>query len=255
MTTKSEWEQANRELLAQLRAKLGDPPTAEEMLAYSRGELSEEQAARVRELLVAYPDLARAYTEPFPDAPQPGDADYLSDEEVAASWEALKQRRAAANAPSRARILSFRSMPTAIAAVLALVFAGLFAQAEMRARRYQEELSRPLVVGDEVKLSPSTPTRGGEEPPKTVETDGGAYRFAPRLSGVREFYGHYRIEIVDRADQRVMWSDTTAKRRRDDSFDLIVPRRFLPPGDYEIRISGIHHKDHLLGVFDFRIPR
>ncbi|HYO75589.1 MAG TPA: hypothetical protein VE010_03935, partial [Thermoanaerobaculia bacterium] len=71
MTTKAEWQAINRELTAEQRRTL-EPPTAEELHAYFHGELEESEMERVRDLLVAYPDLARMYTEPFPtDEPAP----------------------------------------------------------------------------------------------------------------------------------------------------------------------------------------
>ena len=51
MTTKTEWQAVNQALMADDRRRVGEPPAAEEALAYMRGELSEEEAVRVRERL------------------------------------------------------------------------------------------------------------------------------------------------------------------------------------------------------------
>src|ERR1043165_304475 len=72
MTNKSEWQEANRRVMAEQREKLGEPPTADEMLAYSRGELSESEEERIRDLLVAYPELSRMYAAPFAEEAEPG---------------------------------------------------------------------------------------------------------------------------------------------------------------------------------------
>src|SRR5436309_6784429 len=93
MTTKSELSAANRDLIAEKRASLGDPPSAEEMLAYTRGELAPGEEARIRELLIAYPDLARTLTAPFPEGAEPDHPDYLSEHEFARHWKALQKRR------------------------------------------------------------------------------------------------------------------------------------------------------------------
>ncbi|HEX7152541.1 MAG TPA: hypothetical protein VF618_13720 [Thermoanaerobaculia bacterium] len=57
MITKNEWDEAIDDYLAAERERLGPPPTAEELAAYRRGALSEEGAARVRALLVCWPDV------------------------------------------------------------------------------------------------------------------------------------------------------------------------------------------------------
>jgi hypothetical protein len=88
MTDKTEWQEANRRLMAEQRQKLGDPPTAEEMLAYSRGEMSAEEEERIRELLVAYPELARMNSAPFPEEAEAG----VSKEAIRDGWNDVQRR-------------------------------------------------------------------------------------------------------------------------------------------------------------------
>src|SRR5437868_3760360 len=52
MATRTDWEAAAKALMASERERLGGPLTVAEVDAYYRGELPEEQAARVRALLV-----------------------------------------------------------------------------------------------------------------------------------------------------------------------------------------------------------
>src|SRR6476659_9263771 len=118
MANKSDWQKAGRRLTAELRQKLGDPPTAEELLAYSRGELSESEEDRIRDLLVAYPELARMYGAALPDEPEPG----VSDKEIAAGLQDAKRRLGIPTPHRRA----WNYIPTTIAAALALVFFGLY---------------------------------------------------------------------------------------------------------------------------------
>src|SRR6185436_10982736 len=103
-----------------------------------------EAAERVRAWLVCNPDLARALMQPFPanDA-EPGDPDFLSQEELAKHWASLQQRIQVPVTTSAFRLLQFPSRWTALAAALALVFAGLYWQAESRARRLDRELHEP----------------------------------------------------------------------------------------------------------------
>ncbi len=60
MTNKSDWQTASRQLMAEQREQLGPPPTGEEIRAYKAGELTLAEADRIRDLLVAYPEVALA---------------------------------------------------------------------------------------------------------------------------------------------------------------------------------------------------
>lgn len=57
MITKHDWDDALDAWTAGERERLGGPPAAEEIVAYRNGELSRADAARVRALLVYYPEL------------------------------------------------------------------------------------------------------------------------------------------------------------------------------------------------------
>ena len=91
MITKSDFDAVFQRMTEEERAK-NQPPTSEEMLAYTRGELSEDDAEAFRERVMAYPELVRMLAEPFPEPAQPGDADYLSEHEFARLWRAPAAR-------------------------------------------------------------------------------------------------------------------------------------------------------------------
>jgi hypothetical protein len=63
---KHEWDEALDAWVEQERERLGGPPTPEEVVAYTRGELSDADAERVRALLVYYPELTSLL---IPDGP------------------------------------------------------------------------------------------------------------------------------------------------------------------------------------------
>src|SRR5947199_81487 len=67
MIRKNDWETVLVRLNAEEHEDLGLPPTTEEMLAFDEGRLSAEETERVRRLLVAYPELARALAQPVPE--------------------------------------------------------------------------------------------------------------------------------------------------------------------------------------------
>ena len=252
MTDKSEWQEANRELLAEARGKFGAPPTAEEMLAYSRGELPESEEERVRELLVAYPELARMYSEPFPDEPQPGDPDYLTGEQVAARFKALRPAAVPERAARRGRPVFFSYVPTAIAAVLALVFFGLFVQAERRARYYAQQGQTPRMLATPQELDPDG--NRGPSAATMLRRDGEAYLLKPRLiNQVR--HPHYQLELRD-ASGKVLWANKTAQPDEDDAFQLVVPHSFLREGEtYRLSIYGVDGETREeVGSYALRVP-
>jgi hypothetical protein len=248
MTDKSEWQELNRRLMAEQREKLGDPPTAEEMLAYSRGELSEMEEERIRELLVSYPELARAYAAPFPDEWHAGNPASPPDAKTLQSWSDLQRRLGVL--PARRERARFRQyVPTSIAAALALVFFGLYVQAEGRARQLERQ---PAILGEPHRLEPGG-SRGPADTTTLNDEGGEAYLLEPHLiNQVR--YANYRIELYDR--NRAIWTSHTDQPNADDVFKVVIPHEFLRAGErYQLRISGLDgRKATLLGAFDLAAP-
>ena len=234
MITKSEWQAVNRQLMAEDRQRLGEPPTAEEILAYTRGELSPEDETRVRERLVCHPDLVRALAVPFPAEPaKPGDPDYLSEDEFAKHWEVLQKRM------RPHRVVRFPHAWTAIAAACAIVFGALFWQAEWRARRLAKELNEPRVAWEEYVL-PAEGQRGGGNATAVLPAEGDTVLLRAPVYN-QPHYAGYRLEIVDPSatPPRVLWSSTGVRRSDDDTFDILVPRAFLRPGRYQVVLYGV----------------
>lgn len=260
MTNKSEWQEANRELIAEQRRKLGDPPTAEEMLAWSRGELSESEEERIRDLLVAYPELARMYSEPFPEEPRPGDPDHVSEDEVRAGWNALQQRlpkRSDSTLPvrdeaQRGRVVFMHYVPTAMAAMLALVFFGLFVRAEGRARYHAAQGQQPRILGAPQELDPDG--NRGPSAPTMLRKDGDAYLLKPHLIN-QMVYPHYKIELRDAKDASI-WTNHTARPDEDDAFQIVVPHTFLREGEtYRLIIFGVDGETSKeVGTYDLSVP-
>jgi hypothetical protein len=259
MIEKSEWQSANRELAAEDRRRLGDPPTAEEMLAYSRGELSEAEEERIQDLLVAYPELARMYSAPFAEEPRPGDADAVRPDEVAAGWDDLQRRLGTTERVSQpaetegGRVIAFRRyLPTAVAAALALVFFGLFVQSESRARYHARQAALPRLLGAPQELTPGG-TRGPGGTATMLRKDGEAYLLKPRLiNEVR--YPHYQIELRDAGDAAI-WTNKTAHADEDDAFQIVIPHTLLRDGEhYRVLIFGADGtRRELVGEYKVRV--
>jgi hypothetical protein len=245
MITKSEWRAVSRQVMADEGRKLGDPPTAEEMLAYSRGQLTPEEEARVRERLVCHPDLVRTLTVPFPtEGAEPGDPDFLPDEEFARHWASLRKRMKPRTERDAGRVLQFTRVFAAIAATLAVVFGAMLWEANRRAKL-------PQVWEDQV-LYPDG-ARGPEAAP-VLTAQGESIVLLTPLHGAH--YDRYRLELVDLDTNRVVWKKPAPRVRDTDSFVIVIPRVFLSPGRYQVAVYGSGpEREQQVGTYSFRVPR
>jgi hypothetical protein len=228
MITKSELQSASRELIAEAQKNIGPPPTDAEILAYSLGKLSEVDEERVREWLVANPDLARMYGEPFPEEPK---VDAVPAE--------------------RGGVVYLRQVLTSVAAVLALVFGALYWQAEIRIGELKRQVSRPLALGEKTQLFPDG--RRGVGGPTPLPKEGDAYHLVITLIN-QPYYDHYRIDLIRAGGSAPVWSITDVPRQDDDSFELVVPHAAIPPGTYQLFVFGLDGKGELqLGSYRLRV--
>ena len=244
MITKSEWQAINRQLMSDDRRNAGDPPAAEEMLAYTRGELTAEQEASVRERLVCHPDLVRTLTEPFPtEGASPGDADYMPDEEFARHWASM-QKRIRRKDPRNGRVLQFWRISTALAAALALTFSVLF----IRAR---SKLNEPQAITDIQELS-SDAHRGPAD--VQVLAHGDRVLLVAPLIGPRE-HEQYRLDIRDVQSNRSVWKSEPLRVSDEQPLAIVVSGRFLQPGKYKIIVLGISgSREEEVATYSLRVP-
>jgi hypothetical protein len=246
MNTKSDWQTVNEQLMAENRRRLGEPPTDDEILAYTRGELSVEEEERMREHLVCHPELLRALAVQFPaEGAAPGDPDSITDEEWPAHWAALQKRMV------RGRVVDFRRHAwTALAAVVALAFAGLYWQAEWKARR-------PHVIAGEVTLL-SDARRGPAGPPQTLahwlDESGHSVVLTAVVSDPQE-HDAYRVAILDANGSRALWRSERVQPRDDQRVAIVVPRSFLLPGNYRIVLYGLEgSREETLAIYSVHVP-
>jgi len=227
----------------QLQTHFHEPPTSDEMLAYQRGEMSDEERARFRDRLIEYPELVRTLLAPFPEAAEPGDDDYMSDAEFDRHFAAMQKRM------PRGALVHFWPAMTAIAATLALVFGALLWQSQMKQR-----MPHVSVVEDDYIMS--GPTRGAEEEPKMIQARGGEYVIVPVIMDQRLFET-YRIEMRDTGvtPPRSLWSMAGFRRTHDSTVIVTVPRAFLGPGTYQLVLSGtLGAHEEPIGTYSIRIP-
>jgi len=219
MLNEFEWQAVREALAAGDRAKLGEPPTAEELLAYERGELSEEAAARVRLLLVAYPELARAFATPFPSEGE------LPDDAVDRQWKAFR-----ATNETGAKVLPFWRAVAAIAAALAVIFGAMLWQKH-------NELLQPRVFAETYILTPDG-RRGPGQQHYTITTKGDSVLLVVSIVGPAD-YDTYRLELVRAGSQKRIWSSGPLPATETNSFDVVVPAAVLAPGTYSIVAYGV----------------
>jgi len=189
---------------------------------------------------VAYPELARMYGAPFPGEPEPS----ISQEDTAAGLQEVKQRLGISTPPLRRM---WHYIPTTIAAALALVFFGLYVQADIRARNHVS----PLVLGEPQELD-SDPNRGPAAA-TVLRKDGEAYLLKPLLLN-QPRYPHYSIELHDA--KNALWTSHSVEPDENDAFQIVIPHSFLRAGStYQLRIFGIDGETRRsVGSYDVMVP-
>lgn len=222
MMNASDWRAVRDELIAGDRATLGAPPTVDELLAYERGELSEEAAAHVRQRLIAYPDLARAFAAPFPS----DDAE-LPDDVVDRQWKAFRAR---AGGETGGRVLQFWRGFAAIAATLAVVLGAMLWQ-------QHAALLQPRVLPEPHVLTPDG-SRGGTSSHYAIAPSGDAVLLVVPIVGAAD-YEQYRLELVRGESHERIWSSAPLRPTPNNTFDVEVPSRALAPGTYQVTAYGL----------------
>ena len=247
MITKSDWQAVAR----QLREEAGAPPTAEEVLAFTRGELSPAEEASVRERLVCHPDLMRTLTAPFPaEGAKRGDPDYMTDAEYEFHWASLRRKMqrsappAIASGPGRA--LHIWRFAAAIAAAIAVVLGASLWQANLK-------LAEPRIVSEQQVIFPDG-RRGGNQQAAVLSERGDSVLLVIPLIEQTE-YQRYRLELVDTASRNSIWKSQPLAQRDDETFTLLVSRRSLKPGTYEVVVSGLTGEtEEKIATYSVRVP-
>lgn len=221
MINRSAWQAVRDSLIAGDRAKLGDPPTVEQLLAYERGELSKDDAEHVQKLLVAYPELARAYVTSFPD-----DDASLPDDVIDRQWQAFQRSGA-----SKGRVLQFWQGVAAIAATLAIVFGVML-------WREKGELLQPRLVSEPAILTPDGSRGLTNKPHYTITTNGDPVLLLVPIVGPLD-YETYRLDLVRSESHAHVWLSPTLQATNSNSFYIEIPSRALPSGTYQVIAYGL----------------
>lgn len=276
MIKRDVWEAAYRELIEDGRKRLGEFPSVETLLAYSRGDLDPEQTARIQEFLAYYPDLARALVAPFPSPEEirPGDPDYLPDDILEQDWNAIQARLgggpvvvAPLAAKSGKRLWSeigaafsnlFRGPRLAVAMSLALavVFGFIAFRAELQIQRLSRELATPRINPEHRLLLPDGERdASGEETPIRLRSTADHYLLTPTLVHLPS-YPDYRLRIFEISGHREkeIWR-ADGLRPEGNSFTVWMPHALLTSGDrHRLEIAGMRAgKPTLLATYTIEL--
>ena len=254
MVNRSDWETAYRDVIERGRERVGDPPTPEQLVAWSRGELPESEAERIRELLAYYPDLAEALAED--DEAVEDEAPILTREQLTMDWELLLQQRMSPSvspqiaAATRATAASRMWIIGALAP--ALLFAALFVQSRFTIRDLRQQLAQPRKNVERVVLLENV-TRGGTSTvPVSLQESTEHVVLALTVTDVvqaRAF--RVRLRALDAAPERLVW-ESSVSRDRDGTFSIVIPRSFLTSRTYAVELYG---DGRAIATYDFWLAR
>jgi hypothetical protein len=222
MITNDDWNAALDSWVAAERERLGGLPSIDEVVACVRDELPDGEAERVRALLVYYPELTQLLEESMP-----------VEERGEARWHWR------------------RPMSVAAGVVIALL-SGAVVESRWEIAKLHRD---PYVHESRHELRPARLRGGALPPPYELPAGEERYLLAPMLIAQAEEYRDYRIELVDVAAERVIWT-TSGVQPVNGVFELSIPRRFLRETSYQLNVYGLAGGEaHALESFRFRVPR
>jgi len=222
MAEQPEWNTLYRRLIAERRTNGGEPPTADEVEALFAGDLTDDEAARVRARLVYYPEMVRVMTAEEP----PEDVRILTDDEMREDWAAI-QKRIAAPLPIPIRPKR-RYLPYATAAIFTLVALSI----AYIASRTSSTPGKPPLVAQRIErreLRPDAILRGGESAPAVALAAADQY-VLELLTSNETSNDSYRIEIIDRETNHVSWTRSGLRGGPSGAFEISVSGAVLRPG-------------------------
>lgn len=247
MIGKNEWEAATRELIAKGRADAGPPPTFEQVEALSRGELSDEEAERVREVLSHYPDMLRILTEPFPT-----DAEgVLTEEELAADLASIRSRIGRAPAkpiPFPPRQSSARVFAFAAGFIVAIAIGSL---AIWRFTSEPRSSQTKVIFADGIRGG----TRGplDQAPAQLFTTTDYNLQLVFRARGQTPEARLGLFDISAEAPKHV-WSREQIQQQADGTYPVDLPTGDLEPGLYRLELFDLGTNEPL-ATYTFRLSK
>jgi AcrR family transcriptional regulator len=223
------------ERLAREEEAKGDPeehPSVETLTAYHANELSPGENARIQEHLAACRRCAEIVLDfdSFLAAPA-GEPEVASFEE-AAEWRRLRERireEGAVPEAKRASIPASWKTAYALAAVLFLAVVGLSFYSLSLRRELEQSVSGLKI------LTLNAGDMRGEEP--EIHAIRLPHLLEIRVSPAGPAYPEYRVEVMDSGGRRL--HDMSIGEEGDLGLTILLPKRFLPPGNYRFELFGV----------------
>jgi hypothetical protein len=223
-------------VLRQLALKAGKVlvrhPTPEALIAYEAGDLPPNDARQIGEHFVhcrECPELLLDYRRFIASSAGKGSLE----PDVATAWLKLRRRVTRERSPGRLR----RRAPWIVRASCLLLLAALTVLSfwVQRLRHEVRRLGEPQVNLPVESLAPPAQKEGWV---RRIAVPAGAERFLVTITPPEgPPAAVYRLEIRT-SDGRFLWSADRLARGVDGSFAVGLSRRFLPGGEYRIRLLG-----------------
>lgn len=224
--------------------------TADELVAYRGGQLSQDEKERVQEHLAACPDCTSLLLDlaVFQEEAGPSASEF----EVAAVWRGVRQRAAESKERVVPRPPRSPRWLQALAASLLVATAALSFRAVTLERRLAEA-SRPE-INTPVEDLRAPVARGAAPAPVTVTLEPGMRLFTLVLvPASRQDYPDYEVTLL-RAGGSEVWTGRGFRKNRFGSFSLTLSRGLAGSGEYLVRLSGLEGDRRIsLGEYDLRI--
>lgn len=260
------WLEAYREILRRERGRIGEWPTEQSLLAFSRQELPPSEAGKIRRFLVAYPEVAAALAEldepllnPAPDA-----LESLSDLEIEQDWARLMNRverespsPSTEHAPQPSRPpKGFRDRPSPAWWLGSLAAsAAAFALGSLVPVSTFLEPSPPIALRGRLLIPDGQ--RGAAQAPMPVAPDGRDGEILLNLGSLEaRTFDEYRLSIHEIRDGREIerFRRRSLPRNEAGAFDLLLRRGSLSPGLYRLRLFGAAGgTETLLATYSIRL--
>ncbi len=264
MTTRS-LQAAVQAIADEDRFALGAHPSLDHLDDHRAGRLPAAESERLQDHLARCSTCTelRLDLAAFPRLEPPAGVEPASDEEVEAAWRQMGPELLAAAPPpaierARAPGPAERLRDYLTSLVASPRFAYGLAAVLLLALPLSHYLTRQQLVGPDfnVPIVNLVPERGpSREPaePQALRMPADTDRFLLVLNLVTQRpYADYTVEIADAADGTETWRRDGLRPSAVGNFNLLVPRRFLPAGRYEITILG-RDDETLEPVVDYRI--
>jgi hypothetical protein len=225
---------------------MAEHPSPATLLDYYLEQIPSEELEPIQDHLASCAECSRRFLllEELPSVPSIDEDLQLSDRQTAAEWALLRTKvdfSPPPGVPRRPSILPRGfSLPYALAASLLLITTLGLAFWVHRLLGRVAELSGPqlhLAVADLVPVA-SRSRDGDAAPIETIRLSPDVDRLLMilNLADWRPFAA-YDLRITDAAGKTV-WVAADVVRGDNGNFLLTLPRAFLPPGAYSIRLSG-----------------